>query len=362
LHADGIGGRQRERAEVPNPPHPVRRQEPLPGEQPGPLLEDPEALRRLQAIVNSPSYRSAAEDVEFLEAAETRGPRLELDYLKPELLLRQQGIERTIVVFGGTRIPEPAAAERELEALRALAGEERRDDLERRVKVAERIVARSRYYDVARELGRIVGEAGSRNPAHKLVIMTGGGPGMMEAANRGAFDVGAPSVGLNIRLPREQYPNPYVTPDLGFRMHYFAIRKLHLLLRARALVAFPGGYGTLDELFETLTLVQTRKIMPMPVILVCEDFWRRVVSFDVLADEGVIDREDLDLFWFAETAQAIWEGILRWYEAAGARHEGPLPARRPKKKPGDVPLRRSFRAATRRSDRRDSQGLSDQPV
>ena len=147
--------------------------------------------------------------------------------------------------------------------------------------------------------------------------MTGGGPGLMEAANRGAFDVGAKSVGLNIELPHEQFPNPYVTPDLCFRFHYFALRKLHLLLRAKALVAFPGGYGTFDELFEVLTLVQTRKIKPIPVILVGEPFWRRAVDFDFLVKEGVIDPEDRELFWFAETAQDIWNGILDWYKAAG---------------------------------------------
>ena len=147
--------------------------------------------------------------------------------------------------------------------------------------------------------------------------MTGGGPGIMEGANRGAFDVGAKSVGLNVSLPHEQFPNPYVTPELCFRFHYFALRKLHFLLRAKALVAFPGGYGTFDELFELLTLIQTRTIKPMPVVLVGEEFWRGAVDFDHLADEGVIDAEDRELFWFAETAQEIWDGILDWYQASG---------------------------------------------
>jgi hypothetical protein len=148
--------------------------------------------------------------------------------------------------------------------------------------------------------------------------MTGGGPGIMEAANRGAFDVGAKSVGLNINLPHEQYPNPYITPDLCFRFHYFALRKMHMLLRAKALVAFPGGFGTLDELFEVLTLVQTRKIKPLPIVLVGEEHWRRVIDVGFLADEGVIDAEDRELFWFAETANEIWSGILHWYDACGA--------------------------------------------
>jgi hypothetical protein len=170
---------------------------------------------------------------------------------------------------------------------------------------------------VAREFGRVVGNAGSNERRPRVVVMTGGGPGLMEAANRGAFDVGAKSVGLNIELPHEQYPNPYVTPDLCFRFHYFALRKLHLLLRAKALIAFPGGYGTFDELFEVLTLIQTRKIKPIPVVLVGEHFWRRAMNVDYLVEEGVIDIEDRELFWFAETAQEIWDGILRWYEAAG---------------------------------------------
>ena len=150
-----------------------------------------------------------------------------------------------------------------------------------------------------------------------MVVVTGGGPGVMEAANRGAYDVGAKTVGLNITLPHEQYPNPYITPGLCFRFHYFALRKLHFLLRARALVAFPGGFGTFDELFETLTLVQTRKIKPVPVILVGEDYWRRAVDLDFLVAEGVIDAEDRELFWFAETAQEIWDGIRHWYQLAG---------------------------------------------
>ena len=173
------------------------------------------------------------------------------------------------------------------------------------------------YYEVAREFGRLVGTANHGAGKRHTVIMTGGGPGVMEAANRGAFDVGAKSVGLNISLPQEQYPNPYVTPELCFSFHYFALRKLHFLLRAKALVAFPGGYGTLDELFEVLTLVQTRKIKPIPVVLVGETYWRRAVDVDFLVDEGVIDPEDRDLFWFAETAQEIWDGILHWHDACG---------------------------------------------
>jgi len=177
------------------------------------------------------------------------------------------------------------------------------------------VLAKSSYYEVAREFGHLVGEASRYHNGNQLVVMTGGGPGLMEAANRGAFDAGAQSVGLNISLPHEQYPNPYITPDLCFRFHYFALRKMHLLLRTKALVAFPGGYGTFDELFEVLTLIQTRKIKPMPVVLVGEDYWRQAVNIDFLVDEGVIAPEDRDLFWYAETAQEIWDGILNWYEA-----------------------------------------------
>jgi uncharacterized protein (TIGR00730 family) len=170
---------------------------------------------------------------------------------------------------------------------------------------------------VARRFGRLVAQSGAGPRDSRLVVMTGGGPGIMEAANRGAFDAGAATIGLNITLPHEQFPNPYITPDLCFRFHYFAVRKLHFLLRAKALVVFPGGYGTLDELFETLTLVQTRKIQPVPVVLVGEAYWRRVFDVDFLVEEGTIDPEDRELFWFAETAEEIWEGILDWYERAG---------------------------------------------
>jgi len=316
------GGQNRE---IPEPPHPRERREPLPWQVPKAAEEDPEALRRVQAILNSSSYRLAEEDVDFLARNDLRGVRLLIEYLKPELLIAEHGIRHTIVVFGGTRICEGAAARRKVEMLRrALAADTGNKNLERRLAIAERILAKSHYYEIAREFGRLVGEANSGHPAPHTVIMTGGGPGIMEAANRGTFDVGAKSVGLNISLPHEQYPNPYVTADLCFSFHYFALRKLHLLLRARALVAFPGGYGTFDELFEVLTLVQTRKIKPIPVVLVGESYWRRVVDIDYLVDEGVIDPEDRDLFWFAETAQEIWDGILHWHKQSGE----PLPSMR----------------------------------
>jgi len=291
------------------PPPAEQRRQPLPERRPKPGSEDPEAPAKTTAIVDNPSYRRADRDPDFLQRGDMRGVRLMLDYLKPQTLLNEHDVAHTIVVFGSTRIPEPAVATRATAALtEALAAAPKDAVLKRRLDIARRIEAKSPYYDVARQFGRLVGVCGD-----KAI----GGPGIMEAANRGACDVGAPSIGLNIDLPHEQYPNPYVSPDLCFRFRYFAMRKLHFLLRARALVAFPGGYGTIDELFEVLTLSQTRKISPVPVILVGEAYWRRVFDPDFLMAEGTIDPEDRDLFWYAETAEEIWRDILLWYELKG---------------------------------------------
>ncbi|MBD1545848.1 TIGR00730 family Rossman fold protein [Roseibium aggregatum] len=293
------------------------RQTDLPWKSPKPSHEDPKAPELVAAIMRSPNYRQADEDVDFLNRDETRGIRLQLDYTKAETLFQEHGIAHSIVVFGSTRVSEPSAARRKVADLEAaLERDPENKDLAQRHAIALRVLDKSRYYDIAREFGRLVGEAEHKVGDH-LAVVTGGGPGMMEAANRGAADVGARTVGLNITLPHEQYPNPYVTPDLCFRFHYFGLRKLHFVMRARALVVFPGGYGTLDELFETLTLIQTRKIAPVPVILVGEAYWRKVFDPDFLVAEGVIDPEDRDLFWYAETAEEIWEDILRWYELAG---------------------------------------------
>lgn len=302
----------------PLPPDPLRRREPLPEERPKPVDDDPEAGRRVAALLASPAYREADSDIDFLGTGDARGPRLGLDYLKAELLLQRHGVTDAIVVWGSTRIAEPRAAQQRLAQAEAEAAARPGDpEAARRVRVALRIAEKARFYDIARAFGSIVGAAEELSGGRRLAIVTGGGPGIMEAANRGAFDAGAKTVGLNIALPREQFPNPYITPELCFRFHYFAMRKLHFVLRARALVAFPGGYGTLDEVFETLTLSQTRVLKPLPIVLVGEAYWRRVFDPDFLVEEGVIAPEDRALFWYAETAQEIWDGILRWWEKAG---------------------------------------------
>jgi uncharacterized protein (TIGR00730 family) len=263
----------------------------------------------------SPSYRLAFQDPDFLLRDELRPVRLQLELLKPELILQEHHIESTIVVFGSARIPEPQAAKKALEAARA---ELRRDAanpaLERKVRIAERRVANSRYYDEARKLGRLVA---AYSDERRFVVMTGGGPGIMEAANRGAHDAGALSIGMNIVLPHEQLPNPYITPELNFQFHYFAIRKMHLIMRAKSLVAFPGGFGTLDELFETLTLIQTGKVRHIPVLLFGREFWERAIHFQALVDEGTIAPEDLGLFNYVDTAEEAWDIILR-FENHGA--------------------------------------------
>ena len=306
------------RPEVPEPPKHDQRQEPLPGQHPKPLEEDRKAKSKLEAILNSPSHIPAKADMDFLNSADARGVRLQLDYLKTEKTLLKHGVQNTIVVFGSTRLVEPATAEKKVNKLRkALKSAPGDRDAKRRLMVAERILVKSHYYETARQFGRLVAQAGEGPDDSRLVIMTGGGPGIMEAANRGAHEAGAKSVGLNIELPLEQFPNPYVSPELCFSFHYFALRKLHFIKRAKALVAFPGGFGTLDELFETLTLVQTRKVKPLPVILVGESWWRRLFDGDFLVEEGVIDIEDRDLFWFAETAEDIWEGLVCWYDREG---------------------------------------------
>lgn len=267
------------------------------------------------AHCQSPSYRLAFQDPDFLLKDELRPVRLQLELLKPELVLQEHRIESTIVVFGSARIAEPQAAR---EALQAAELDLQRDPgnqtLREQRRMAERRLANSRYYDEARRLGAMIA---AHSDDHRLVVMTGGGPGIMEAANRGAYDAGAASIGMNIVLPHEQLPNPYISPDLNFRFHYFAIRKMHLIMRARCLIAFPGGFGTLDELFETLTLIQTGKIRRIPVLLFGKEFWERVVNFPALVEEGTISAEDLGLFTYVDSADEAWTIISKGVEPQG---------------------------------------------
>lgn len=303
---------------IPQPPHPIEREEKLPWQVPKESIDEEEAVALIRRIMEHPAYIEADQDIAFLHKDDTRGLRLELDYSKPELLLRQHGIRHTIVVYGSTHISEPATAQRKVNRLEQDLQKAPDDkNLQQRLAIAQRILEKSHYYSVARDFGKLVGTAGNGPEDCRVVLMTGGGPGIMEAANRGAWEVGAKSIGLNITLPHEQFPNPYITPGLCFRFHYFALRKLHFLLRAKALVAFPGGFGTLDELFETLTLIQTREMAPLPVVLVGESYWQRLIDFDFLVEEGVIDKEDRNLFWYAETANAAWKGILQWHKDNG---------------------------------------------
>ncbi len=257
------------------------------------------------AQTRSPSYRLAFNDSDFLLRDELRPVRFQLELLKPEMLLDEADIGSTLVVYGSARIPAPDEAQ----ALLAAA-----DTPEKR-KVAERLAAKAHYYEEARALARMVSErAIVENGMRQFVICSGGGPSIMEAANRGAVEAGAETVGLNIVLPHEQAPNPYVTPHLSFQFHYFALRKMHFLLRARAVAVFPGGFGTLDEFMELLTLIQTGKMKPIPILLFGAEFWSRVVNFQALAEEGVINPADLALFTPVETAQEAWDEIVRFYD------------------------------------------------
>ena len=262
----------------------------------------------------SPSYRLAFEDVDFLLRQDLRPVRLQLELLKPELLQQQHGIKSTIAVFGSARIPSPEQADKVLDEAEALARAAPGDhDAARKVSVARRMVANSRYYEEARRFAQIVTGTCATNDLCDFVVKTGGGPGIMEAANRGADDVGGKSIGLNIVLPMEQAPNAYITPDLCFRFHYFAIRKMHFLTRSKALVVFPGGFGTLDELFEAATLIQTGKIDPIPILLFGREYWERVINIDTMIAEGMAGAGDKDLFTFVETAEEAWAFIASFY-------------------------------------------------
>ncbi|WP_420140584.1 LOG family protein [Sphingomonas sp.] len=251
-----------------------------------------------------PAYRLAFQDKDFLLREDLRPVRFQLELMKPELYLEEAGIGSTFVFYGSARIPSPERADMLVDAAKT--------DTQRRI--AERLKAKSHYYDVARDLAKLA----SASPVHadgkrQFVVCSGGGPSIMEAANRGARDVGAETIGLNIVLPFEQAPNPYVTPHLSFNFHYFALRKMHFLIRARAVAVFPGGFGTFDEFFELLTLIQTGKTAVVPILLYGKDFWTRVIDFEALVDEGVIAPQDLDLFHYCETAEEGWACVQNFY-------------------------------------------------
>ncbi len=245
----------------------------------------------------SPTYRLAFADDEFMTSEDTRGIRFQLEYLKPEFRLREQGINSTVVLFGGARIPEPG------KPAWAAKNETQKRNLE----------AASRYYDEARRFAQLASQASASLDYKEFVVTTGGGPGVMEAGNRGAADMGAPSIGLNVVLPHEQAPNLFVTPELSFNFHYFATRKIHFLMRAKAVAVFPGGFGTLDEFFETLTLIQTHRMDPIPLVLFGADFWTRVINLEALAEAGTIAPTDPDLFTVVDSADEGWEVIRKHY-------------------------------------------------
>ena len=254
---------------------------------------------------SSAAYRLAFQDAEFLLREDLRPVRFQLELLKPQLLMDEAGIESTFVFYGSARIPEPEQVQARIDI--ATTPEQRR--------IAENLGKKARYYDEARKLARTaaqypVTESGCRH----FVVCSGGGPSIMEAANRGAADVGAQTIGMNIVLPHEQAPNRFVTPELSFQFHYFALRKMHFLLRARAVAVFPGGFGTFDEMFELLTLIQTGKVRPLPILLFGREFWERVVDFPGLAEEGVISPHDLDLITWCETADEAWNAVCSHYE------------------------------------------------
>ena len=258
--------------------------------------------------LDTDAYRLAFADPEFLLRRETRGIRFQLEMLKPDLAQQAQGIESTVVVFGSARFPAPEDAQPALAAAQASGDPEA-------LRVAQRRMRNAHYYDQARLFAALVANYSANLPAaERLYICTGGGPGIMEAANRGAHEMGALNVGLSIALPHEQGGNRYVSPSLNFKFHYFALRKMHFMMRAKALVAFPGGFGTLDELFEVVTLVQTGKAKPVPIILFGVDYWRKLLNLDLLIEEGAISSGDVELFTYVDTPEDAWAAIRAFYK------------------------------------------------
>ncbi len=268
----------------------------------------------IEALEHSPSYRLAWQDEAFLDEDTLRPFRLAAELLKPELVLSRHRIRTSIVVFGSARTLPPEVAKRHLDSARQRLERDPDDaDAKAALRAAEAQVQQSAYYEQARRFAQIVSRDFVDDERCDLVVFTGGGPGIMEAANRGAWEVGSMSAGLNITIPKEQKPNPFISPELCFRFHYFAIRKMHFLMRARALVAFPGGFGTMDELFEALTLSQTGKMPRIPIVLVGREFWNRAVDFEFLAEQGVIDRDDLELFTIVDRAEDAVQTIYDYY-------------------------------------------------
>jgi uncharacterized protein (TIGR00730 family) len=267
-----------------------------------PLAHSDEDLHVARSVpdtpqTRSPTYRLAYADDDFLTRRELRAVRLQLELLKTEMALAARGIQSTVILFGGARLPEPGTD------AWAAKNETQKKNLE----------ANSKYYDEARKFARLCSQHSATSYYREFVVVTGGGPGVMEAGNRGAADVGAPSIGLNIVLPHEQAPNLYVTPELCFNFHYFAIRKMHFMMRAKAVAVFPGGFGTMDEFFETLTLIQTGRMERVPVILFGKEFWDRAIDLDFLAEQGTISPGDQDIISFADTADAAWKIIADFY-------------------------------------------------
>jgi len=278
-----------------------------------PAREEAKVAEQTTSIpqTDNPAYRLAFQDLDFLLREDLRPVRFQLELLKPQLLLQEEGIASTFVFYGSARIPEPAKADALIQAAAT----------DRQRLIAERLKAKSKYYEEARKLARIASRVTPDEQGRKhFVVCSGGGPSIMEAANRGAADEGAESVGLNIVLPHEQLPNPYVTPSLSFQFHYFALRKMHFLIHARAVAVFPGGFGTFDEAFELLTLIQTGKVKPLPIVFFGREFWNRVIDFEALVEEGTIAPDDLKLFEFVETAEEAWRYVCNYYDGS---EEGP---------------------------------------
>lgn len=276
--------------------------------------DDRSVAENLRRTLQNPSYVRAYEDIALLHREELRPIRLQLELLKAELIQKEHGVHSSIVLFGSARIlPPDEAAENLAAAERRLEQQPDDAEAEQAVHIARRMVAKGQYYSAARQFAQLVSSRCQHGDRLDYVITTGGGPGIMEAGNRGAWDVGAKSVGMNITLPFEQVPNAYTTPDLCFLFHYFAVRKMHLLLRCRAALFFPGGFGTLDELFETLTLVQTQKMERIPLILFGSPFWKRLLDLDFLVEEGTVSPGDLDLFSYADTPEEAWNTICEFY-------------------------------------------------